>query len=190
MANEKSNMTVCKSCGAEIAKSAKVCPHCGAKNKKPVYKRPWFIVLIAIVVIAAVASIGGGGSDDGTSSPGGSDSSTAEEQKIEYTDVTVDDLIKELGENAANASEKYKDQYLSVEGRLGNIDSDGSYISIYSQNDEWDFQGVTCYIKSDDQLTTVKELKNDDILIVKGKMTDVGEVLGYSMDIDSIEKKQ
>ena len=27
-------MTTCKACGHEIAKSAKACPACGAKNKK------------------------------------------------------------------------------------------------------------------------------------------------------------
>lgn len=52
MDNEK--MTACETCGAEIAASAKTCPHCGAKNKvkKPVYKRWWFWVLIVVVVIA------------------------------------------------------------------------------------------------------------------------------------------
>lgn len=35
----KSKMTTCKHCGAEIAASAKVCPHCGGKNKPPIYKR-------------------------------------------------------------------------------------------------------------------------------------------------------
>lgn len=51
MDNEK--MTACETCGAEIAASAKTCPHCGAKNKvkKPVYKRWWFWVLIVAVVI-------------------------------------------------------------------------------------------------------------------------------------------
>lgn len=51
MDNEK--MTTCATCGAEIAASAKTCPHCGAKNKvkKPVYKRPWFWILIVAVVI-------------------------------------------------------------------------------------------------------------------------------------------
>ena len=44
----KKNLTNCKVCGHELAKSAKVCPNCGAKNKKPFYKRTWFIVLAEI----------------------------------------------------------------------------------------------------------------------------------------------
>lgn len=50
----------CKHCGAQIAKSAKVCPNCGGKNKKPVYLRWWFIALVVIVLLAAIG--GGGGS--------------------------------------------------------------------------------------------------------------------------------
>lgn len=38
----------CKTCGAQMAKSAKKCPSCGAKNKKPP------IVLIAILAIVLV----------------------------------------------------------------------------------------------------------------------------------------
>ena len=37
-----SKMKKCDTCGAEIAESAKRCPACGAKNKKPIYKRVWF----------------------------------------------------------------------------------------------------------------------------------------------------
>lgn len=41
-------MTNCKVCGQEIAKSAKACPHCGAKNKK---KHPILICFIILFVI-------------------------------------------------------------------------------------------------------------------------------------------
>ncbi len=56
--SEKPNMTVCKNCGAQIAKNAKVCPSCGAKNKKPFYKRIWFYLLILILVIGVTGIIG------------------------------------------------------------------------------------------------------------------------------------
>lgn len=57
-----SKMITCKSCNAEIASSAKSCPKCGAKNKKPVYKRVWFWVVIVIVAIIFI----GGGEDEPT----------------------------------------------------------------------------------------------------------------------------
>ena len=55
-----SKMTQCKSCAKEIATSAKSCPGCGAKNKKPIYKRVWFWVVAIIIVIGATD-----GSDSG-----------------------------------------------------------------------------------------------------------------------------
>ena len=58
-------LITCKHCGQEIAASAKACPHCGGKNKKPIYKRVWFWVLIVIVLIGAIG--GGGGSKDSSS---------------------------------------------------------------------------------------------------------------------------
>lgn len=52
-------MITCKHCGQEIAASAKTCPHCGGKNKKPFYKKVWFWILIAVVLIAVISSQGG-----------------------------------------------------------------------------------------------------------------------------------
>ncbi len=49
-----SKMKKCDTCGAEIAESAKRCPACGAKNKKPIYKRVWFWVCVVLVVLGVV----------------------------------------------------------------------------------------------------------------------------------------
>lgn len=58
-------MINCRICGSEIAASAKACPKCGAKNKKPVYMRVWFWLLIGFIV-ASIAI--GAGSSSGTQS--------------------------------------------------------------------------------------------------------------------------
>lgn len=53
-------MTKCKACGQEIAKSAKRCPHCGAKNKKPIFKKWWFwAILVVLILVIAVSGNGG-----------------------------------------------------------------------------------------------------------------------------------
>ena len=62
-----SKMIKCKTCNAEIASSAKKCPSCGAKNKKPIYKKWWFWVLAVIVV----GSIAGGAGNSESSNGGG-----------------------------------------------------------------------------------------------------------------------
>lgn len=45
-------LSPCKACGQEIAKSAKVCPHCGVKNKKPLFKKWWFWAIVVVLIMA------------------------------------------------------------------------------------------------------------------------------------------
>ena len=150
------------------------------KTKKPIYKRVWFWILAIVVVVIAIGSMGGG-DDDKTA---GSSSGTTE--PIEYTVCTVDEMMALLEENALSASDTYKDQYVEVTGRLNVIDSNGSYISIYPTNNDFALTGVQCKIKTDEQLDTVKSLTKGQNVTIQGKVTDVGEVLGYTMDIDAI----
>lgn len=56
MANNK--LTTCKVCGAEMSKNAKTCPSCGAKNKKPFFKKWWFWLLAIIIIIGAAGGNG------------------------------------------------------------------------------------------------------------------------------------
>lgn len=49
----KNALIPCKTCGKEIAKSAKQCPHCGAKNKKSLKQQLWWrLPLAGLVAIA------------------------------------------------------------------------------------------------------------------------------------------
>lgn len=50
------NMTTCKSCNKEIAKSVKACPFCGAKRNKPIYKKWFFWAVIVFAAIGAISS--------------------------------------------------------------------------------------------------------------------------------------
>lgn len=182
----KDKMTTCKHCGQEIAASAKVCPHCGGKNKPPIYKRWWFIAIIVIIVLAAIGGSGSSDSSSSTSSTATSKtavSSSSSEAAIEYTAYTVTELSEDLDSNALKAADKYKGQYVELAGRLSVIDSNGKYISIVDSTDEWAITGVQCYIKNDEQKQVVMDMSIGDEIVVKGKITDVGEVLGYFLDM-------
>ena len=182
----KDKMTTCKHCGQEIAASAKVCPHCGGKNKPPIYKRWWFIAIIVIIVLAAIGGSGSSDSSCSTSSTATSKtavSSSSSEAAIEYTAYTVTELSEDLDSNALKAADKYKGQYVELTGRLSVIDSNGKYISIVDSTDEWAITGVQCYIKNDEQKQVVMDMSIGDEIVVKGKITDVGEVLGYFLDM-------
>lgn len=41
----------CKACGAQIAKTARVCPHCGAKSKK---KAPWVAYIVCFFLLVCL----------------------------------------------------------------------------------------------------------------------------------------
>ena len=182
----KDKMTTCKHCGQEIAASAKVCPHCGGKNKPPIYKRWWFIAIIVIIVLAVIGGSGSSDSSGSTSSTATSKtavSSSSSEAAIEYTAYTVTELSEDLNSNALKAADKYKGQYVELTGRLSVIDSNGKYISIVDSTDEWAITGVQCYIKNDEQKQVVMDMSIGDEIVVKGKITDVGEVLGYFLDM-------
>ena len=182
----KDKMTTCKHCGQEIAASAKVCPHCGGKNKPPIYKRWWFIAIIVIIVLAAIGGSGSSDSSGSTSSTATSKtavSSSSSEAAIEYTAYTVTELSEDLDSNALKAADKYKGQYVELTGRLSVMDSNGKYISIVDSTDEWAITGVQCYIKNDEQKQVVMDMSIGDEIVVKGKITDVGEVLGYFLDM-------
>ncbi len=51
-------MVMCRNCNTVIAANAKVCPACGAKNKKPFYTKWWFIIIVIIVVLRLITLMG------------------------------------------------------------------------------------------------------------------------------------
>lgn len=74
----------CKHCGSEVAKSAKSCPSCGGKIKKPFYKAVWFWIIIAIILIASAAA--------GTGSNESSEDEEIKYQKNKKNKITIVDM--------------------------------------------------------------------------------------------------
>jgi hypothetical protein len=58
-------MKPCKICSKEVAKSAKVCPHCGAKLKMGFFKKALF-GLAALILIIVLISVASGGKNENT----------------------------------------------------------------------------------------------------------------------------
>lgn len=53
---KKSKISVCKNCGNPLPEKATVCPSCGAKNKKPIYKKWWFWLIIVLIVAGIISN--------------------------------------------------------------------------------------------------------------------------------------
>ena len=83
---------VCKTCGKEIAKSAKACPHCGAKQKPGCLRS----VLATFLLVFGIAMILGalGGEETPTKVPGESQPVTQTEQPTEDPVFTVGDTVE------------------------------------------------------------------------------------------------
>lgn len=181
----------CKICGADIASNAKTCPQCGAKNKKPIYKKWWFYALIVIVLFAIIGSSQRGepsSSANGSAAASAGAKSNSTPEPITYIHYDVKELFDALKANALKAQETYNGQYVELEGYLGTIDSDGKYIGLTVEDGNYDylFQEVQCYIKTDEQKKIIMDMSHGDHLVIRGKIISVGELLGYSLSIDSI----
>lgn len=174
-------------------------------EKKPIYKKWWFWVIVILVIGAIGSSMGDEEAEkvDKQAETKEADNKETEAQEvteetteegteeeteptISYTKYQVSKMMDELSDNALKAEDKYNKQYVEITGELSVIDSSGKYISLFSEKEEFAITGVQCYIKNDTQKEQVMEISKGDMLTIKGKITGVGEVLGYSLDIDEI----
>lgn len=179
-------MKKCKSCQTEIDSKAKKCPHCQADQ------RNWFVkhkIITVILVLVLIGVISGGAKGNNTTT----DSSTSSNKTTNTNTpkpspiiVKTDTLIDALKENELNASNTYKDKYVELTGKLSVIDSSGKYIGLSPINDDYSLRTVMCYI-TQEQKDIVAGLKKDSLVTVIGTITDVGEVMGYSMKVDSFK---
>ncbi len=87
---KKKGMINCATCGKPISKNAKTCPYCGAKVKKPIYKRPWFIAIIVLLLIGAIGSAGGSKSENTDKTPAVTQDVQTQDDVSNNTETTVD----------------------------------------------------------------------------------------------------
>ena len=189
-----------KTDGVHYARPTGSLPKREEKKRK---KKTWIWIVVGVIVLFVLVGSSGGNSEDvkevaveGKTNEGvvaeekSNEAVTVEEttmEAIEYNAYTVDEMVSVLNENALKAEKTFQDQYVEITGRLSVIDSDGRYISLYPINDEWAIIGVQCYIQNEEQLNQVLEMKMNDTIVLRGKIKSIGEIMGYSLHIDSID---
>ena len=107
-----------------------------------------------------------------------------------YTEVSIATLMNDLKANAARANKKYNGEYLKIIGGVvEKIESDGDYVNINTPTDDWDLllSGVMCFPETDLAKEQVFNLNKNQRVTVYGRITRVGESLGYSMELLKIE---
>lgn len=150
------------------------------------------------VVIGLIGSCAGGGTKDQskattTTSSSSSSSGAAQAKQKVYADADINVLIKEAKENAASANQNYKKKDVKIiGGKILNIDSDLKYITVEGTDPNYTMLHVRCDIKSDnkDLKDSILKLKKGENVTVYGTITDVGDLMGYSLNLDKIEAMQ
>lgn len=108
--SNKQKLVLCRKCNSTMEKGIKKCPSCGAKNKKPFYKKWWF-VLIALCVIGGLISAKGGknkenSGEEMTSSLGIEDAKDNTTNVNSEEDATEDTTTEEITtEESTSATE-------------------------------------------------------------------------------------
>lgn len=180
----KSKMITCKHCGAEIAASAKVCPHCGGKNKPPIYKRWWFIAIVVLIVLSA---IGGSSSSSGSSTSGSTSKASAstassvasipeiseEDYKAECQTVDYKELCR--------YPEKYEGTKVTLKVKVSQI-IDANFSGTekawraYTDNSGYGFYADDEYYMLDKRDGDAVKILEDDVITVYGEFTGLEKI--------------
>ncbi len=200
----KDKMTTCKHCGQEIAASAKICPHCGGKNKPPIYKRGWFIALIVLIILYAI------GSSDSSSNTASSTSTSASSTKAEVSNSSSSVTVSSSVESDSSTSEipstptlsedeyraecetvkykdlcRYPDQYagkkITITGKVQQI-MDANWLSsdkawrVQTDNDGYGYYLDDEYYAIDKRPSDAIKVLQDDIVVIYGEFTGMTNV--------------
>jgi hypothetical protein len=164
-------------------------------------QRNWFMrhkiltALAALIVIIIAVSAGGGGSEDDTNASNSTDTSTSapkantppKKAAPKPSIVTTSKaMIAVLEGNALKAKQQFDDKQVTVSGFVGSIDASGKYFALDPEPDAVIFTGVQ--IQIDDKFKDqVANFTKGQKITVTGKVTNVGEVIGYQIDAETIK---
>lgn len=185
----KSKLIPCKSCGHEIAKNAKSCPHCGAKNRKPIFKKWWFW----LIVLFFLGAIGSGG-DDTTSEPVTLPAPSAQPistEPVTSSAVTIDLVAGEAGSYGElftiNKGTEFEETYYIYHIPAGTytVTNTGEYMNqfnVYSDeitvNDAgWEEPAAVVYVKSLDVGVS------DTFTITDGQFIEIHEPAKFTLEM-------
>lgn len=178
----KNKMIKCKTCGGEIAKSAKVCPKCGAKQHQGVYIACGVIMAIAIFLCFIV--IFGSSFDENGSVNSGSSSSAVKNEKV----IGIDGTLKGDCFDISIVDAKWTDE---LKTSLGVVtpENDGNKLLclIFSAKNTTDSTknvanaGFNAYVDGKKILPNVVVGSIDDSMVFVGAVSSEMEIVGFSV---------
>ena len=161
------------------------------ENYKNISRTKRIIGLVCIasfVILFAINSDSSSSNSSNYSSSVTSNSKQVQESPKNYAEANIDVLLNDVKSNAAKANKNYKGKYVKIVGGVvKNIESNARYINIEGSDPYSIFINVQCYPKNDSVKNAMLELSVGQFVTVYGKITDVGEIMGYSLDLEKIE---
>ena len=139
-------MVICRKCNSPMSEKAKVCPSCGTKNKKPFYKKGWFIFLVIIAILGIIYSMG-----ENENNIDWSETEAEYTSQNRPTEQTADKLTSEITEleesehkdnntslrsdfkAAMDSYEEFMDEYVEFMKKYSNNPGDISLLADYAK---------------------------------------------------------
>ncbi len=147
-------------------------------------------LLCATLLIFCLATGCGGESSSNNRSQTPQVKQDQKQQQTEYIEIGIDKILQDATSNAARANKSYKGKNVKiVGGRLSNIDSDLSYITVESLGGafEYGLMSVHCDLNSKAIKDKVLNLSNGQPVVLYGSVIEVGDIMGVTINLDNIE---
>ncbi len=106
---------------------------------------------------------------------------------IQFAYFTADELLMDMDQNILRASQKYKDMYLILTGKVSEFYSDGQIFLMGSTSYE-SFQTISCVIADEGQIADLMNASVGDIITIQCKVTQVDQLTGYQVEMISVEE--
>lgn len=166
------------------------------ENYKNISRTKRIIGLVCIasfVLLGVINSDSNSGSSSSSNYSSSSSSSSSSSKQVQepsknYAEADIDVLLDEVKSNAAKANKNYKGKYVKIVGGVvKNIESNARYFNLEGSDPYAFLINVQCYPKNSSVKDAMIELSVGQQVTVYGKITDVGEIMGYSLDLEKIE---
>ncbi len=179
------NQKYCKACNNLIDATSKICPYCGAKNTKSIFKRIWFWLLIVVGIVSVIMAFNKLNKHDNINNPSieyntedNSSSNIINNSDIsnEDTDIVIKNRNKNGDKYIASISynelayklDEYEDTYVKYYGSIVTIEDNNDKTLIRFAIDNSYNQPIM--VEVDTPYSECK-LNQDDYIAVYGKVS-------------------